>query len=100
MLRRKRPPTTGKKGGSHGGPELTEQRADPGPAQPSPARGTLGGCRAERDSETRCHWPGLLTKHGEDHWSTLAGANTAEPELLNSVLPSCPLSLQASWGAG
>ena len=99
-LRQKSPTAAGSKAGRHGGPELTEHRADPGPAPRSTAGGTLGGCRVERDSETRRRWPGLPTKHGEDRWSALPGANIAEPELLSSVPPSCPLSLQASWGAG
>lgn len=45
MLRQKSPTAAGSKAGRHGGPELTEHRADPGPAPRSTAGATRGAAR-------------------------------------------------------
>ena len=80
------PPMTGNSGGSHGGPELTEPRANPGPAPPSTARGKRGGPRAERGSGAQRHWPGLLATHAEDHAPT-----PPSPSFSTPVRPSRPV---------
>lgn len=84
----RRAPATGSKGGSHGGPELTEPRADPGPAPPSTARGGRGlqGRAGLRSAAPLARPP--------DHTWRGPHANAAEPELLNTRAPS-PSSVPA-----